>query len=82
MLTYVVLTAVAFSCGFIAAAVLASNRRQDTARAGDLLAEAVDSFTGDCSTGRDAGDDRISVPRSQLEGLRRALAVHDQLRST
>jgi hypothetical protein len=81
MFVYALIVVVAFSCGFLAAALLAANRRQDTARAGDLLAEAVDTFTVGCRTSRDDADERVSVARSQVEGLRRALDVHDRLRS-
>jgi hypothetical protein len=77
----IVTAVLSFCCGFFAAALLTANRRQDAARASELLADAVDRFTGVCRATRDAPGDCVTVARSHVDGLRRALDAHDQMRS-
>ena len=79
MTAYVLTAIVAFWGGFFVAGLLAAGRRHDTARAGDTLAEAVESFTAEEE--ERAGGELALASRSRLERLRRALAEHDQLRS-
>lgn len=81
MLAYVVVALIAFSCGFFAAALLTLGRRSDTVRAGQVLAEAVDTFTDGHRQNRNELGEQIPVARSEIEGLRRALDLHDRLHS-
>ena len=81
MLVYFIVALIAFSCGFLAAALLTSGRRFDSARASNVLADAVDTFTAGCREHRRELGGQIAVDRSEIDGLRRALDVHDQLRS-
>lgn len=71
----------AFCCGFVTASVLVAARRSDVLRADDVLAEAVDGFAREHNDRDFDEQGRVSVARGQIEQLRQALAVHDQLRS-
>jgi hypothetical protein len=79
MTTFIVTAVIAFWGGFFVAGVLAAGRRYDTARAGDVLAEAVEIFTAEEE--RRLADTVDIAERRRLEPLRRALAMHDQLHS-
>jgi len=84
MFWYLVTAAVAFSVGFMAAALLAGGRAHDARRAADLLADAACSLAEEPDEREDrvAAEEYVSLERSQLDHLRRALRIHDELRST
>jgi outer membrane murein-binding lipoprotein Lpp len=82
MLGYLVIGTIAFSGGVLAGGVLSAGRRNDLARGGDLLADAVDALASDHDDRRFDVGNRVAVARSRLDQLEQALAVHDELRST
>lgn len=82
MLGYLLTAAGAFAAGFWAAALVSAGRRYDTARAGEVLAEAVDDFAAEHRDRRFDDADRVSVARSQIDRLQQALALHDELRTS
>ena len=76
-----VTVAIAFSAGFCAAALLGGGRRHDAQRSGGLLAQTVESFTQNYSDRSCDVGGRVSIARSQLDQLDRALEVRDELLS-
>ena len=68
--------------GFLAAPLFMMGRRYDAARAGDLLAEAVDGFAREHRDRRCDEGGRVTVARGQIERLQQALSMHDELRSS
>jgi hypothetical protein len=79
MLAYLVTAVLAFATGFVIAALLRTGRAQDHLRGDDLLVAAVDQFVAGLAGARVDADGNVHVPREQLDRLRQALSVRDEL---